>query len=154
MSLPIEWVEKIFRKLALAYGRDFLARWEGVDLNDVKTDWAHELAGFESAPECIAYALANLPMSRAPNVYEFRDVCRSAPRKEVAQIAYTPNPDRMIAELKKLRPMLATQKCDVDLKDWARRLKARHESGEKLHKCQIDAYREALRLPGVVGRVM
>ena len=61
MSLPAAWTDKIFKKMTLAYGRDFLARWEGIDLNDVKSDWSHELAGFADHPEAIAYALANLP---------------------------------------------------------------------------------------------
>lgn len=30
-------------------------------------------------------------------------------------------------------------------RDWARRLKARHEAGDRLSKAQIDAYTEALR---------
>lgn len=29
MSLPAAWIDKIFTKLTLAYGRDFLGRWEG-----------------------------------------------------------------------------------------------------------------------------
>ena len=82
MSLPAAWTDKIFTKLTLAYGRDFLARWEGIDLNDVKSDWSHELAGFAEHPEAIAYALANLP-PKAPSVIEFRALARRAPLPEV-----------------------------------------------------------------------
>lgn len=78
MSLPLHWVEKLFQKLSLVYGRDFLGRWEGIPLEDVKADWAHELAGYENSPDSLAYALQHLP-PRAPTVLEFRAICQHAP---------------------------------------------------------------------------
>lgn len=146
MSLPIEWVEKIFRKLTLAYGRDFLARWEGITLADVKTDWMHELAGYENAPEAIAFALQNLPASRPPTVFEFREMCRKAPRKAEAQIEYKPDPARLAEELKKLNQSRKAPRQNVDCKAWAKALKARHEAGENLGQYQIFCYRKALKM--------
>ena len=78
VQLPASWVEKIFQKLALVYGRDFLSRWEGQNLAEVQADWAHELAGFVNAPHAIKYALENLP-EKPPTVLQFRAVCRLAP---------------------------------------------------------------------------
>lgn len=94
MSMPTLWVEKIFQKLILAYGRDFTGRWEGVPMDEVKADWAHELDGYENSPHAIAYALQNLPL-KPPTVYEFRMICRNAPAKPVpmlerASATYTP----------------------------------------------------------------
>ena len=57
-------VDVIFTKLNLTYGRDFSSRWEGIDMQDVKNDWAHELAGCEKNPQSIKYALQNLPHSK------------------------------------------------------------------------------------------
>ena len=68
MSLPLPWVDKIFLKLTLIYGRDFIGRWEGLEIADVKTDWGHELAGFENWPEAIAHALATCPPGKPPTV--------------------------------------------------------------------------------------
>ena len=65
-ALPLAWVEKVFRKLTVVYGRDFMARWEGQEINDVIEDWAEELAGFVNWPEAIAWALKNLPDSKPP----------------------------------------------------------------------------------------
>lgn len=146
MSLPTKWVEALFTKLQLTYGRDFLGRWEGVNLADVKTDWGHELAGFERHPECIAYALAHLP-AKAPTVMEFRAVCRLAPRAEVAEVAgqleRTPAaPERVAAELAKLAPLRT--RAQAESKDWARRLVARHAAGESLRPVQLRFAREAL----------
>lgn len=150
MSLPTKWVEALFTKLQLAYGRDFIGRWEGVDLNDVKTDWGHELAGFEGCPEAIAYALAHLP-PKAPTVMEFRDICRKAPRvesdneKRLRLEVLPAGRDRIEAELAKLGPV--RKRIEVDQKDWARRLLARHDGGEVLKPIQLRFAREALGLP-------
>ena len=74
-----ELVNVIFKKLTLAYGRDFLSKWEGLDMGEVKSDWAHEMVGYASNPLAVRYALQNLPVSKAPNVYEFRAICQRAP---------------------------------------------------------------------------
>ena len=72
-----ELVEVIFTKLSLAYGRDFLIRWEGLDIAMVKADWVHELNGI--SPESVRHALRNLPASKPPTVFEFRNIAVSAP---------------------------------------------------------------------------
>lgn len=81
-ALPLAWVEKIFRKLTLTYGRDFIARWEGQEINDVIEDWAEELSGFVNWPEAIAWALKSLPEGKPPTVIEFRALCFKAPKPE------------------------------------------------------------------------
>lgn len=107
MSLPLHWVEKIFQKLSLAYGRDFLGRWEGIPLDEVKADWAHELNGYENSPHAISYALQNLPL-KAPTVYEFRIICQRAPSAKVPALeapsaTYTPEvAKKAIAEARAL----------------------------------------------------
>ena len=81
-ALPMAWVEKIFRKLTLVYGRDFTARWEGQETIHVIEDWAEELAGFVNWPEAIAWALKSLPEGKPPTVIEFRALCLKAPKPE------------------------------------------------------------------------
>lgn len=85
MSLPMPWIEKIFQKLALTYGRDFIGRWEGIPLEEVKADWAHELSGYQQSPNAIHYALTNLPL-KPPTVYEFRAICQRAQSVEAPRI--------------------------------------------------------------------
>jgi len=84
MSLPETWVDRIFTKLSLVYGHQFLSRWDGLALADVKADWAHELRGFAQNPNAIAYALEHLPPGKPPTVLEFRAICNSpqAPQPE------------------------------------------------------------------------
>jgi hypothetical protein len=78
-------VDLIFTKCSLVYGRDFLSRWEGIDLDAVKADWVHELGGLLDKPQAIRHALMHLP-ARAPNVVEFAKLCISM------QDAYTALP--------------------------------------------------------------
>jgi hypothetical protein len=122
MSLPLAWVDRIFDKLTLTYGQQFLNRWRDLDLNAVKSDWMHELSGFEKAPHAIAYALANLP-DAPPTVLQFRSLARLAPAADVPKLPEPKaDPARLAAELAKLAPLreklasVPTQDCKL----WAR----------------------------------
>lgn len=126
MSLPLTWVDRIFRKLTLRYGREFAARWDdiGLSIADVKTDWCEELAGFVAHPEAIAYALENLP-DRPPTVGQFKTICRTAPLPEVKLLpAPKANPQRVAAELAKLKELYQpneAKKAGPDL-SWTHRI--------------------------------
>jgi hypothetical protein len=144
MSLPIDWVEKIFTKLTLIYGRDFVGRWDGLKLSDVKTDWAHELQGFRNYPEAIGYALQNMPTNKPPTVLEFKAIARKAPMPEMKQLP-EPKADaqRVAAELVKLSNIRKEARA-IDHKAWARRILERAEKGEKVRPICIRFAREAL----------
>jgi hypothetical protein len=146
MSLPLPWVERIFEKLTLVYGQAFLRRWADIDLNKVKSDWSHELSGFDRAPKAIAFALANLPEA-PPTVVQFKSIARQAPPADVPQLPQPKaDPARLAAELSKLdeiRVKVVNQPTG-DMKAWARRLRAREVAGDRLSSFQRDAWRVAL----------
>jgi hypothetical protein len=147
MSLPVLWVEKIFTKLTLAYGRDFLGRWEGIPLSEVKTDWSECLKGFADQPQSIAFALTNLPDSKPPTAQEFRALCRQAPQTPTSLLTASKADYTVVAEqLAKIGKTVGTKPNDSkqDHKAWAKRLKAGHENGMKLNLVQVNAYRTAL----------
>lgn len=93
MPMPITWVESIFQRLAVRYGREFTSKWDGLNPDDVKADWAIALSGFTEKPDDVAYALNNLP-DRAPNVQEFIAICRRAPNKAAPKQIEGPAPDK------------------------------------------------------------
>lgn len=131
MSLPLEVIDRMFARLVATYGRDFSSRWEGLDQNAVKSSWGHELAGYENNLKAIAYALENLP-ERAPNVIEFRNICRRAPSAQNLQLE-PPKFDKAIAAM----VMNGTRKVlentpKVDHKAWAHRIIERAKSGAKV----------------------
>lgn len=148
MSLPATWVDKIFAKLTLAYGRDFLARWEGLEIADVKADWAHELGGFAGHPEAIAYALQHLPV-KAPAVIEFRAICRQSPAPELPRLeAPKADPARVAEAMQKLAPLRVQQgaACTAN-KDWAHAILVRAAAGERITPYSLMSARMALGLP-------
>lgn len=149
MSLPTKWIDKIFEKLTLIYGRDFTSRYDHISITDVKTEWGGFLSGFIDHPEAIAFALDNLPDTKVPNVLEFRALCRQAPKFSSALLPAPKADPGVVTE--QLRKMTASafktpkdERGNVDHKLWARRLKQRHEKGESLNLVQINAYRQAL----------
>lgn len=146
MSLPAAWVDRVFEKLTLAYGRDFTGRWEGTDLNAVKSDWGHELSGFERFPKSIAWALQNLPPDKAPTVMQFRAIARRAPEEEVPRIEPSvAGKERIAAELARLGPILAKTAPSGDSLEWARRIVQRHECGAyKATRTSLAMARDAL----------
>lgn len=146
MSLPTPWIDRIFSKLTVAYGRDFLSRWEGVSMADVKTDWAHELSGFVNCPEAIAWALAHLPDGKPPTVMQFRALANSMPRQENIPLPPpAPSAEKLAKELGKMVSLQhAIKNTTVDQKEWARRIIARHDGGEKIKPVSLRFAREAL----------
>lgn len=146
MSLPLKAIDRLFERLAFTYGNEWTVRWAGQDPAMVKTAWAHELSAYTNHLEDIAWALENLP-ARAPNAIEFRNLCRSAPRKEAPALpAPKADPARLQAELAKLAEVRKLTKVNIDHKAWARRIIARHEAGEKVRPISLRFAREALRM--------
>ena len=145
--LTTKAIDRLFDRLAATYGNEWARRWEGLDHAAIKTLWAHELASFAGRLDAIAWALENLP-SRAPNVIEFKQLCRAAPRAPESLLPEPKaDPARVAAELAKLDTVRKQATSSrVDHKAWARRLIARHEAGEVLRPIQLRFAKEALRL--------
>ena len=121
MSLQLKAVDRIFERLGATYGRDFTGRWDGMDQNTIKSSWAHELAGFSNSLTSIGWALENLP-ERAPNVIEFRAICRRAPEQVTPRLE-SPKVDPAIVKMVAdgLRKTLADQPV-VGRLDWAKKI--------------------------------
>lgn len=144
MSLPVEWVDRIFDKLTLTYGQAFLRRWSDIDMNAVKSDWAHELAGFHQHPKAIAWALQNLPADAPPTVLQFKLLARRAPPDELPRLeAPKADPERIAEELAKLAPIKRAPRAAPNT-DWARRIVARAESGMRVSYLPLKMAREVL----------
>lgn len=149
MSLPSSWIDRIFEKLTLVYGRDFTSKYDNISIVDVKTEWCDLLGGFYDHPEAIAFALENLPDTRAPNVLEFRALCRQSPRHSLALLP-APKADKLMVD-EQLRKMAESafktpvdERGKVDHKRWAKKLRDRHAKGDALNLFQVMAYRKAL----------
>ncbi len=148
MSLPTKAVDRLFERLGVTYGAQWHRMWDGMPIADVKSSWAHELSAY-AQPEkmaAIAWALENLP-ERCPNVIEFRNLCLNAPMPEAPRLPEPKaDPERLKAELAKLRgPAIeAARRGTYDHKEWAKRIVARAEAGDKIRAVTLRFAKEAL----------
>lgn len=141
MSMPAAWTDKIFMKLTLIYGRDFTGRWEGMNICDIKTDWSHELSGYENRPKAIAWALQNLPAGKPPTVLEFRKLCNTLPQEATVFLdAPKADPARVAEVLAKLSDAPAK----TDGREWARRIIQRKAAGEFINPFSLNLAKGAL----------
>lgn len=146
--LKAEWVDRIFQKLSVRYGAAFMAQWRGIDEALVKADWAEQLSSFARRPDCLAYAMDNLPADKPPKVGQFRDLCNAMPeeRAPVALIEHKrgPIPANIAKALDKLKEPSKVEGQYQGPKAWAYRLRDREANGEKLGVMQRTMWRQAL----------
>lgn len=45
-DLPQSWIEKLFHRMLLDYGKKFTDQWGGADTDELIAHWAHEMAGY------------------------------------------------------------------------------------------------------------
>lgn len=147
--LPNSWIEKIFTYMSGLYGSKFSDLWRGSDLNTVKQLWAEKLGGFEPIPGAIKEALDALDGKPfPPTLPEFLELCRESARRQTAQkpmLEHKPTPEEIKRGQEAASKLYTALSQKNDHKAWARRLKARNESGEKLSLLQIQGYQDALR---------
>jgi hypothetical protein len=148
MSLPSKAIDRLFDRLMATYGNEWLNRWQGLDGQAVKSLWAHELSAYANRLEALAWALENLP-PRAPNVIEFKHLCRQAPLPEAPKLPEPKaDPERLKRELSKLGEIRAkaVASTTVDHKAWARRIVGRFDAGDKVNPFTLRFARDALRM--------
>jgi hypothetical protein len=148
MPLPTKAIDRLFERLMLTYGNEWTMKFEGIDMNGVKSMWAHELSSFADNLKILGWALENLP-AKCPNVIEFKQLCRQAPKGDTKLIdAPKASADIVDPEIKAMIQAVVRQTTPDqkghDYKAWAKRLKARHDAGEKLEIFQIRSYKVAL----------
>lgn len=85
---PESLVDRLFQKLALMYGKQWLDLWAGLPIDAVKAEWARTLTGVE--PEAMRMALDSL-MSQGkafpPALPEFVSLCRQFARRGPHRLA-------------------------------------------------------------------
>ena len=149
MSLPTEVIDRLFHRLSGSY----MAAWDravgNTPLNDVKSAWAHELAEFgrRESMARIVWALDNLP-DRPPSAPEFKRLCRQAPvTEELALPLPKADQKKVYAELSKLAPIKAAMSSVTSNgnKDWAHRILARHDQGDKILPYTLKCAQQAVR---------
>ncbi|WP_028997099.1 hypothetical protein [Azohydromonas australica] len=146
MSPRAEFIEAIFHRLTLRYGRAFLARWEAVPVDEVKADWRRELANFAERPEAIEYALALVDPAEPPTAAQFRDLCSTAPAPAFRALPQAKQAQRAAEVRRKcLRPVMPRIGRDVR---WATDMVQRAQAGERVPKYSLRLAMDALGQQG------
>lgn len=150
MSLPEAWVDRIFTKLSLVHGHQFLSRWDGLSMADVKADWGRDLACFAQHPQALWWALENLP-GKPMNAIEFRALVRQAPSQKFhapgppVRLEEAPpqvDPQCYAEEMSRLRE--DPNVLPGEHREWARAIVARHRCGDPATPTVLAMATEAL----------
>ena len=101
--LPKEMIVSLFARLQVRYGSSWSNKWAGIDLADVKDDWAQVLAGYAQSTESIFHGLDCLPTDAPPNAMQFALLCRGAPRYQPLRLdAPAPTANRRVEVAERL----------------------------------------------------
>lgn len=134
-------VDKLFKRLSAAYGREWDLALGKAPMANIKTVWIHELQRFENSLRRISWALDNLPQ-RVPNAIVFRQLCAQAPDIDAPMLpSPAADPAKVAAALAQIPKTFTSNR---DPKAWAKRLQAREQAGERLGMAQKTMYRAAL----------
>jgi hypothetical protein len=127
-----DFVDALFHRLTLRYGRAFLARWEEGSVDEVKADWRRELASYAGRPEAIEYALALMDPDEPPTAARFRELCASAPAPAFRAGPEPKQPQRA-AEIRRqyLRPVVPRAGRE---RAWAADVVQRADAGERVSR--------------------
>lgn len=91
MAMPLRYVKEIHGRLAARYGSSWRAKWGGVPMEAIESDWSNQLSGMQ--PESIRKALDSLPPDFPPTCAAFRAL--GAIRHDAAPVPvidFTPDP--------------------------------------------------------------
>jgi hypothetical protein len=138
--LPREWVERLFARFMARYGVAWTRMWEGVDPEAVLADWSEEMAGYQTRPDALKYALQYLPIDKPPTVQQFRAICNAAPEANPPPaLPPPPTSPEVVAAVRQL-----TNKPRANPLQWAENLRLRETGLERLTPFQRRAWRDAL----------
>jgi hypothetical protein len=73
--LPETWVEQLFERMLLEYGKKFTDQWGAADMDTLIAHWSHELAGYRGA-ELDRGVAALASKDWPPTLPEFKRMCR------------------------------------------------------------------------------
>lgn len=134
-------INNIFRRLMGIYGNRFTRMWDGLDVQDIKAQWASELAAY--GDKKIQHALNHLPECMPPTLLEFKGLCNRAP-EHYSPALPAPRADAAKVNAAVSAALQSAQKAQGGPRGWAHALRAREDAGERLTLFQRAAWREAL----------
>ena len=144
-ALPSAWINRLFDRFAVMYGKHWLDLWADVPMADVKDAWRTELGGCTG--EQIGAALKACG-TFPPTLPEFLALCKPAPVPAAHRLflpAPPRNPNREIRQnVKEEIDKLLDRDRKRDPKDWARGILRDAAAGTYTIHCGIQMAKQAL----------
>lgn len=126
-ALPLPWVERLFARFSVMYGKHWLEMWNGIPMSAVMAAWSEDLAGVtaDQIRKALDHCKGNAKFP--PTCPEFVAMCRQfRAGPDVAGYLTPPTskgiPDNIQAEIDKFMKRQPGEKRDP--KDWARKILA------------------------------
>jgi hypothetical protein len=143
-ALPEAWIDKLFARFAVMYGKHWLELWSGIPMEAVKAGWAEDLAGTsgEQLRRALDHCKANSKFP--PTCPEFLQICRQF-RDTPAHALYLPAPRGELPPATKviLDGLVAGR---GDCKAWARKILEQSGKGVVYPSISLEFAKEALGL--------
>ena len=143
-ALPDGWIDRLFERFSLMYGRQWTDTWVGIPMDKVKASWSEDLARFSG--EAIRRAVDHCKAHNKfpPTCPEFVGLCAAFRTVEAnppkLSVRYAERDPKVMAEIAKwLEP-----KRKKDTKDWAREILQLEASGEFNNMHSIKVAKQAL----------
>lgn len=145
-ALPDAWIDRLFMRFAVLYGKHWLDMWAGIPMEQVKAAWASELASVPAERFGPALqAVGKFP----PTLPEFVALCK--PQPPIPSPAY----HRALLPSQKGAPPSAEVQREIDTllagwggrsdpKKWAREILAEAKAGRYRYAYGIECATEAL----------
>lgn len=142
-------IDRIFTRMLVRYGAQWLRMFDGVDEKLLRADWAFQLAMFSAST--VDYVLDHLPPDRPPNAAQFRVLANNRPPPTFRRPRLAgPPPDpaamaRVMAEAARVRAELTDPKR-ISPSTWDR-LRDADRAGAPLTIAQRDMMARAMQVP-------
>lgn len=157
-AIPIAWVESLFKRMAVTYGKHFADQWRGLDTTAIKRHWGIELGKLKR--EELTHGVQQLAgRDWPPTLPEFVKMCRppAAAPMLASHAPVTPaGPCKAATPAARARELLSqftrggiknADEVAGDGKEWARRIMARRAAGEVMYLAAIEEAEKVLGQP-------
>jgi hypothetical protein len=98
-------MERVFQKLLMAYGNQLMAKWQGINLQDVYADWAERMQGLSLGS--INYGIEiSKGGEHPPSQGEFINNCKGYKPAELLKIESKLTPEQREANKQRIADMV------------------------------------------------
>lgn len=109
--LPAKWIDELFKRFEGMYGAQFVAKWDGLDVANIKRVWGQDLDGISGETIADALVACKENCKFPPSSAEFFQLCKAVrrpPAQEKYMLPHHKNysPEVAKANLEKMHKML------------------------------------------------